>query len=63
MILAVDIQYADKRELPCILALLQDITVEPLIVVVDGYVTLGKHHKPGLGMHLYVPRNYRTRLV
>lgn len=42
-----------KRELPCILALLQQVS-EPLeCIVVDGFVTLGRASKPGLGMHLY----------
>jgi len=40
-----------RRELPCIVALLQQIS-EPLDeVVIDGYVMLGD--KPGLGMHLF----------
>lgn len=42
-----------KRELPCLLALLTDINIELEAIIVDGYVSLGQHHKPGLGMHLY----------
>jgi deoxyribonuclease V len=39
-----------KRELPCLLAVLQQIK-EPLdTIVIDGYVTLGD--KPGLGIRL-----------
>lgn len=39
-----------KRELPCLLAVLQQVK-EPLdVIVIDGYVTLGD--KPGLGMRL-----------
>lgn len=43
-----------KRELPCILSLLQKITLKPGdIIIVDGYVTLNNEGKPGLGGHLY----------
>ena len=40
-----------RRELPCILALLDQIDKPPDEMVIDGYVTLGK--RPGLGQHLY----------
>lgn len=42
-----------KRELPCILALLSEVDVEPEAILVDGYVTLGAEAVPGLGRHLY----------
>lgn len=42
-----------KRELPCILSLLEDISDDLEVIVVDGYVTLGQEHRKGLGMHLY----------
>ncbi|MGG7549891.1 endonuclease V [Chryseobacterium arthrosphaerae] len=43
-----------KRELPCILSLLQKITLKPGdIIIVDGYVTLDNEGKSGLGGHLY----------
>ncbi|MBX2864681.1 MAG: endonuclease V [Leptolyngbyaceae cyanobacterium MAG.088] len=42
-----------KRELPCLLTLLADINIELEAIIVDGYVSLGQHQKPGLGMHLY----------
>lgn len=47
-----------KRELPCILKLLKDINksydVKELeAIVIDGYVTLGKEQRDGLGMYLY----------
>jgi len=41
-----------KRELPCILALLEKIDVELSCIVVDGYVFLGESKK-GLGAYLY----------
>lgn len=42
-----------KRELPCILSLLEEITANLDAIIVDGYVTLGPENKPGLGMRLY----------
>lgn len=40
-----------RRELPCILTLLQQIKEAPDEIVVDGYVMLG--NRPGLGQHLF----------
>jgi deoxyribonuclease V len=40
-----------RRELPCILELLERIDEAPDEVVIDGYVTLGD--SPGLGQHLF----------
>jgi deoxyinosine 3'endonuclease (endonuclease V) len=40
-----------KRELPCILAILNQMSKFPDEIVVDGYVMLG--NRPGLGRHLY----------
>jgi deoxyribonuclease V len=42
-----------KRELPCILSLLEDIDQALEAIVIDGYVSLGKSKNPGLGMYLY----------
>ena len=42
-----------KRELPCILSVLKSLETQPDIIIVDGYVTLSREQKPGLGMHLY----------
>jgi deoxyribonuclease V len=42
-----------RRELPCLLALLE-LVGEPLeLLIVDGYVWLGEEKRPGLGAHLY----------
>jgi deoxyribonuclease V len=42
-----------KRELPCLLAVLEKVT-EPLeAVIVDGYVWLRDESQPGLGAHLH----------
>ncbi|ANF52628.1 endonuclease V [Chryseobacterium glaciei] len=43
-----------KRELPCIVSLLQKINLkEGDIIIVDGYVTLDNEGKIGLGGYLY----------
>lgn len=43
-----------KRELPCILSLLEKIDLKPGdVIVVDGYVTLDDNGKTGLGGYLY----------
>lgn len=43
-----------KRELPCIVSLLQKIVLKPGdLIIVDGYVTLDNEGKIGLGGHLY----------
>lgn len=42
-----------RRELPCLLAALQHVA-EPLdAIIVDGYVWLDAHGRPGLGARLY----------
>jgi deoxyribonuclease V len=40
-----------KRELPCLLSLLQQLQEPVTIIVIDGYVWLGD--APGLGAHLH----------
>lgn len=42
-----------RRELPCLLAVLDAVPVRPSIVVVDGYVWLADDTRPGLGFYLY----------
>ena len=42
-----------KRELPCILKVLSDHALKPVTIVVDGYVYLDAHQKPGLGKHVF----------
>lgn len=57
-----------KRELPCILSLLEDVAIHHPIaqleaIVVDGFVTLGEDHKPGLGMYLYDRLNHQVPVM
>ncbi len=42
-----------KRELPCILHLLDEHTVHPETIIIDGFVFLDGREKPGLGKYLY----------
>lgn len=42
-----------KRELPCILQLLQEHGLAPDCIVIDGYVFLDGVSRPGLGKYLY----------
>lgn len=43
-----------RRELPCILSLLELINIADIeIIVVDGFVYLDDEGKPGLGAHLF----------
>lgn len=52
-----------KRELPCILQLLHVYQLAPQIIVVDGYVFLDGHSRPGLGKHLYDALNGTAAVV
>ena len=50
-----------KRELPCLLAVLEQIA-EPLeLIIIDGYVSLGD--KPGLGMRLWDALEWNTPII
>ncbi len=42
-----------KRELPCLLEMIQSIPYRLSAVVIDGYVTLGDSGRPGLGIYLF----------
>jgi deoxyribonuclease V len=42
-----------KRELPCILAVLQAAGARPEVIVIDGYVWLSADGRPGLGARLF----------
>ena len=42
-----------KRELPLLLAVLRKVERLPAIIIVDGYVWLDAHHRPGLGAILH----------
>jgi deoxyribonuclease V len=50
-----------KRELPCIMAILEMIEEEIDTVIIDGYVYLGK--KPGLGLHLWRAMGGKKKVI
>jgi deoxyribonuclease V len=53
-----------KRELPCILSLLNKIKPDDnMIIVVDGFVFLDDEYKPGLGAHLYNALEQRIPVI
>ena len=52
-----------KRELPCILALLSEHDLSPDTIVIDGYVYLDGHSRPGLGWHLYNALKQTTPII
>lgn len=52
-----------RRELPCLLAMLQAAGGSPDIVIVDGYVWLADERDPGLGAHLHQALAGRAAVV
>ncbi len=53
-----------KRELPCILSLLNKIELkQDDIIIVDGYVTLDNDGKIGLGGYLYEALNKKNPVI
>ncbi len=51
-----------RRELPCILAVLQTLLTLPQVVIIDGYVWLGEQ-RHGLGAHLYEALDERAVVI
>ena len=53
-----------KRELPCILSLLNQIDLKKVeVIVVDGFVYLDDEKKYGLGGHLYEKLNQEIPII
>ncbi len=42
-----------RRELPCLLRVLEEVPETPEMLIIDGYVWLDDQGRPGLGAHLY----------
>lgn len=42
-----------RRELPCLMAVLEELPTRPDVVVIDGYVWLDDSGRKGLGGHLF----------
>ena len=58
-----------RRELPCLLALLAELPERSELdeelgpIVIDGYVVLDEHGKPGLGRYLYDALERRVPII
>lgn len=52
-----------KRELPCILGLIQQVKPPPDYIVIDGFVFLDGASRPGLGKHLYDELLGRSKVI
>lgn len=52
-----------RRELPCLLAVLEKSPHKPELIVVDGYVWLADERRPGLGAYLYEALGRTTPVV
>ncbi len=52
-----------RRELPCILQLLREHALQPECIVIDGYVYLDGHARPGLGHHLYEALDRKVAVI
>jgi deoxyribonuclease V len=51
-----------KRELPCILKVLEAVPIRPQLLVIDGYVWLAENRK-GLGAHLYESLDQKIPII
>ena len=52
-----------RRELPCILRLIEEHDLKPDVIVIDGFVYLDGQSAPGLGHHLYQHFNEKIPVV
>ena len=52
-----------KRELPCILKLLEEHRLFPDIIVIDGFVHLDATSTPGLGLYLFNALNKKVPVI
>ena len=52
-----------RRELKCLLKVLETAETTPDVVVVDGYVWLDADTRPGLGAHLYKAMRKRVAVI
>ena len=52
-----------RRELPCLLSVLQLLPVPPEWIVVDGYVWLSSAHRKGLGAYLFEALNHQIPVI
>ncbi len=52
-----------KRELPCVLAVLEQVSEYVDVIVIDGYVWLDETGRPGLGAHLFRELGEKTPVL
>ncbi len=52
-----------KRELPCILSVLDKVDQKIDTIIIDGYVWLGNDRAPGLGEHLSRALNHGVPII
>ena len=52
-----------RRELPCLLKLLDQVDIKLNTIVIDGYVHLGKERTPGLGRYLFEALHKQVAVV
>ena len=52
-----------RRELPCILKLIDEHELMPEYILVDGYVYLDGHSKPGMGRRLFDALQGRVKVI
>jgi deoxyribonuclease V len=52
-----------KRELPCLMALMDRFAEIPATIVVDGYVTLGVDQRDGLGARLFAALHEQVPVI
>lgn len=52
-----------KRELPCVLAVLERVREVIELIVIDGYVTLDAGGRAGMGAHLYAALDQRVPVI
>jgi deoxyribonuclease V len=52
-----------ERELPCILAVLDDLACRPETILIDGHVVLDSTGRRGLGAHLFEALNRETPVI
>ena len=53
----------DLRELPCLMQLLREYSLEPELILIEGFVHLDADETPGLGQHLYQALGCKVPIV
>ncbi|WP_457419887.1 endonuclease V [Roseateles sp. P5_E7] len=53
----------DLRELPCVMQLLREHSLEPELILVEGFVHLDADETPGLGQYLYQALGERVPVI